>query len=111
MSKSEKNHVKFAPKEEITFHAPSKVNILFHNKRHRILSSLVEKEMTVYDLKTSLNLNPGVVKRHIDKLLEADLIVQTRITTNDFGMNLKYYRARATRFLINLEWPRDMSNS
>lgn len=108
MSSNESQLVKFVPKERIIFHSPKLVKILFHEKRHVILSSLVEKEMTVYDLKTSLNLNPGVVKRHIDILLKAGIIVQTRTATNELGMNLKYYRARAENFCIEIEWPKNM---
>jgi len=80
------------------------VACLFHDKRQEILGYLVRGEMTVYDLKIALNLNPGVVKRHIDALLDQGLIVHTRSEENKMGMTLKYYRAVAKKFIVHLEW-------
>lgn len=66
---------------------------------------MIRAERTIYDLKRLLNLNPGIIKRHIDDLMEKGLILQTRIGTNNMGMNLKYYRAVARKYIIHLEWP------
>jgi len=55
-------------------------------------------------LKKILNLNPGIIKRHLDKLLDAGLIVQTRLTRNNMGMRMKYFRAKAEEFIIHLVW-------
>ncbi len=95
---------KFEPESQKKFNEPDVVGCLFHDKRQQILSVLVEKEMTVYGLKTALKMNPGVVKRHIDSLLEHGLIKQTRRDQNKMGMTLKYYRAVAMKYVIFLEW-------
>lgn len=98
---------KFKPELIKKFSRPDVVTSLFHDKRQEILSLLVDQEMTVYDLKSAMNINPGVVKRHIDNLLENGLIVQTRQDHNDRGMTLKYYRAVANKFIIHIEWEKN----
>ena len=102
------NMTKFQPLLEKTFTQPDVVPSLFHEKRQEILSILIDKEMTVYELKNTLNMNPGVVKRHIDNLLQHGLIKQTHQEQNRMGMTLKYYRAVATKFIVKLEWKKEV---
>jgi predicted ArsR family transcriptional regulator len=90
---------------EVEFTDPGVVASLFHPQKQLVLEELIKAERTIYDLKRMLNLNPGIIKRHIDDLLAKNLIVQTRTGTNEMGMNLKYYRAVAKKFKIRLEWP------
>ncbi|WP_371803960.1 winged helix-turn-helix domain-containing protein [Candidatus Lokiarchaeum ossiferum] len=94
----------FEPELQKEFTEPDVVTCLFHDKRQQILSVLISEEMTVYDLKTALKMNPGVVKRHIDLLLDRGLIKQTRTDQNKMGMTLKYYRAVAIKYIVHLEW-------
>ena len=84
---------------------PEVVDSLFPPQKQLILRELMKEERTIYYLKVSLNLNPGIIKRHIDDLIEKKLVLQTRIGINDMGMNLKFYRAVAKRFIVHLEWP------
>ncbi|MHA1585328.1 MAG: ArsR/SmtB family transcription factor [Promethearchaeota archaeon] len=104
MHETEEKDEDFTPQEKIVFHNPEIVSILFHEKRNKILNLLVEQEMTAYDLKKILNLNPGIIKRHLDILTDSGLIVQTRISRNNMGMRIKYYRVIAKEFIIHLVW-------
>ena len=90
--------------DEITFNTPEVVSSLFHKKKQLILKKLIVKEMTIYDLKTNLRMNPGEVRRHILDLVDKGLILQTRVVRNKMGMNLKYYRAKAKNYIVHLSW-------
>lgn len=84
---------------------PNTVPILFHEKKQMILKLLIEKEMTIIDLKNSIKMNPGTIKRHLEDLMEKNLVNQSRIKINKFGITMKYYRATAKHFIIKIEWP------
>jgi len=84
---------------------PNAVPILFHEKKQLILKLLIEKEMTIIDIKNAIKMNPGTIKRHIKDLVENKLVKQSRIETNKYGIKMKYYRATAKRFIFNIEWP------
>ena len=53
------------------FTDPDILQILAHEKNQRILSLLIEEEMTIIDLKNETNLNPGTIKRHLNQLIES----------------------------------------
>ena len=52
-------------------------------------------------------LNPGTIRRHLDELIEKNLIFLVRTEKTNFGQIMKYYRASAKKFLvrINFDWP------
>ena len=89
------------------FTDPDILQILAHEKNQRILSLLIEEEMTIIDLKNETNLNPGTIKRHLNQLIEKELIEQSRIETNRYGIKMKFYRATAKQFEIDIKyrWP------
>lgn len=95
----------FIIKEEITLEDPDAIAIFKSEGKQDILKILINKEMNIHDLKNELKLNPGTVKRHIDQLLEFNLIVQTREDENSWGVRMKYYRAVAKKFIIHFSWP------
>ncbi|MHA1301352.1 MAG: winged helix-turn-helix domain-containing protein [Candidatus Helarchaeota archaeon] len=84
---------------------PEIVPILFHEKKQEILKLLIEKEMTIIDLKNSLKMNPGTIKRHLQDLITKNLVKQTKIKINKYGIKMKYYRATARQFIFNIKWP------
>ncbi|MFX0072093.1 MAG: ArsR family transcriptional regulator [Candidatus Hermodarchaeota archaeon] len=90
--------------DEITFNTPEVVSSLFHKKKQLILKKLIKKEMTIYDLKTDLKMNPGEIRRHILDLLDKGLILHTKVVKNKMGMKLKYYRAKAKNYIVHLSW-------
>jgi predicted ArsR family transcriptional regulator len=104
MVKKKNNIANFTILDEITFNTPDVVPTLFHKKKQLILKKLIIKEMTIYDLKTDLRMNPGEIRRHILDLIDKGLIIQTKLIRNKMGMNLKYYRAKAKNYIVHLSW-------
>ena len=88
---------------------PSVVPVLFHKKKQKILNLLLEKEYNIMELKQETNLNPGTIKRYLDDLVAKDLAFLSRKLQNEYGFFLKYYRATAQSFTINIDWPADTS--
>ncbi|MCK5141202.1 MAG: winged helix-turn-helix transcriptional regulator [Candidatus Heimdallarchaeota archaeon] len=105
MSQKEKQEEeKLQPREEITLTNPCAVPIVFHEKKGQILKLLVEKEMTIIDLKHATGMNPGTIKRHLDDLLEYDLIRISKEQLSEYSIMMKYYRAVAIKFNFNITW-------
>ena len=90
-----------------TISDPEILQILAHEKNQLLLNLLIEQEMTIIDMKNETNLNPGTIKRHLNKLIEKGLIFQSRIETNKYGIRMKFYRATAEQFEISIvyRWP------
>jgi predicted ArsR family transcriptional regulator len=97
--------VKSSIKEEQIISDPSAVPVIFHKQKGEILKILIEREMTIIDLKHKTKLNPGTIKRHITDLLEKELIFISREQISEFGVVMKFYRAVAKKFTFKLEWP------
>jgi len=89
------------------FTDPELLQILTHEKNQLILTLLIKQEMTIIDLKNETNLNPGTIKRHLNQLIEKELIEQSRTETNKYGIKMKFYRTTAKQFEINIKylWP------
>ena len=72
----------------------TQLRILSDPSRLMILSMLFEREMSITQLARALHLSPATVHHHITKLLQANLVRQTRI---EVKRNLveKYYEMHA----------------
>ena len=106
MESNEKSVEKDKPIEnEMLITDPTTVPILFHDKKQMILKLLIEKEMTIIDLKNSTKMNPGTIKRHLNDLIEKNLVIQLRTAKSEHGIMMKYYRATANQFIVKLIWP------
>ena len=92
-------------KEKFTISNPSAIPIIFHEKKGMILKLLIEKEMTIIDLKHETGLNPGTIKRHIDDLLQYDLVFISKTQISEQSVVMKFYRAKAKEFNFNIKWP------
>jgi len=90
-------------KEEIKITDPSLALIVFHEKKKMILKMLLEKAMTIQDLKKATNLNPGTIKRHLDDLVKNELVFVAQVKYSDYNIRMKYYRATAKNFIINIK--------
>ena len=67
---------------------------------------MIQEELTIIEISKKLDgLNPGTVKRHLTDLENAKLIVLSKEVRNEFGINMKYYRAVAKQFHVNLSFP------
>ena len=95
----------FLPEEELTLTDPCAVPIVFHEKKGQILKLLIEKEMTIIDLKHATGMNPGTVKRHLDDLLQYDLILIAKEQLSEYSIMMKFYRAKAKKISFNINWP------
>lgn len=82
-----------------------KIAIIIHKQKRMILLALIKEELNINQLKDLTNINPGTIKRHLDNLIENELVIQTQTIKNEYGFVLKYYRAVARKFVVNLEWP------
>ncbi|MFX0066571.1 MAG: winged helix-turn-helix domain-containing protein [Candidatus Hermodarchaeota archaeon] len=85
---------------------PDAVPILFHPQKQKILKFLLEKEMTIIDLKKATNMNPGTIKRHLTDLVKKGLAKQARTEINKYSITMKYYRATAQQFIVMIKWPK-----
>ena len=93
-------------KEEMQIRDHSVVSVLFHTQKSAILKLLIDEELTIIEISKKLeDLNPGTVKRHLTDLENAHLIYLSKEVRNEFGINMKYYRAVAKSFNVNLSFP------
>ena len=84
---------------------PDTIPVLFHEKKQEILKLLIQKEMTIIDLKKTTKMNPGTIKRHLNDLIDKSLVFQSRIEINKYGIKMKFYRATAKKYSIHISWP------
>jgi predicted ArsR family transcriptional regulator len=91
--------------EEMLLSDPSVVAILDHEMKQELLMLLIEKELNILEINKITEINPGTIKRHIDSLLQANLIKMTRIESNNWGVKMKFYRATAKRYTVKYSWP------
>lgn len=92
-------------KDEIILDNPEVITFFKSEGKQDILKILINQEMNLHEIRNTLKMNPGTVKRHLDQLLEFKLIEQTREDTNSWGVKMKYYRAVAKKFIIHYSWP------
>ena len=83
------------------------IPFFLHKQRSLMLKLLIKDEYTIIDLKEKTKLNPGTIRRHLDELIEKELVFLVRTEKTNFGQKMKYYRATARKFLvrINFDWP------
>ena len=91
--------------DELIITDSSLVLIVLHDKKKLILENLLKKDMTIQDLRQSIGLNPGTIKRHLDDLKLHKLVFESRIEKNDYNITMKFYRAVAKSFKINVQIP------
>ena len=57
------------------------------------------------ELSNELKLNPGTVKRHLEELINDNLVQFSHMRKNKFNINMKYYRATALKYHFEWDWP------
>ncbi len=88
-----------------TIHDPTVVPVLFHEKKQKLLTLLIKNDHTIMELKKKTGINPGTIKRHLEGLVEKELVFQSFTIRNEYGFILKYYRAVAKHFHVILDFP------
>ena len=100
---------------ELRITDPNAVSTIFHEVKGPILRLLIDKFMTIRELSEmeigGTKYNPGTIKRHLEDLLSFRLIQQLEPVKNTYGITLKYYRATAQKFIIQLVFPTDEKNT
>lgn len=82
---------------------PEVVKVLFEQTRVRIVFKYLTKTpMTVTQLGSALDKNPGTILRHIDKLKKAGLVVEDHTDITRTGVVERYYRAAAREFRLGI---------
>jgi len=81
------------------------LKVLSEPSRLRILTLLMERDMSISDIARALSLSPATVHHHIAQLLDANLIIPTK---NEVRGNLveKFYRLPATGIDSSQIWDR-----
>jgi len=81
------------------------LKVLSEPSRLRILTLLMERDMSISDIARALSLSPATVHHHITQLLDANLIIPTK---SEIRGNLveKYYRIPATGIDSSQIWDR-----
>ena len=75
---------------------PEKIKVLNEPTRKQILRLLSDREMTLTQIARELGLSKRTVWYHLRVLLDRDLIVLAKKKVNAYGIEEKYYRARAS---------------
>lgn len=92
---------------------PTVILALLHEKKMELLKLLLEKDMNIQDLKKATGINPGTIKRHLDDpkygLMQYGLVFLSKIEYSEANnIRMKFYRATAKKFKINLTFPDDV---
>jgi DNA-binding transcriptional ArsR family regulator len=90
--------------EEIIITDPDTVPILFHPEKQKLLRFLIQDEYTIIALSKMTDMNPGTIKRHLTDLVTYGLAVQSRDDQNEYGIKMKFYRATAKKYRIEITW-------
>ena len=76
---------------------------ILHGKKKIILSLLLNKAMTIQEIKKETGLNPGTIKRHLLDLMASDLIsIVDERRSEKYNINMKFYRAKAREIRIDI---------
>ena len=74
---------------------PKKIEASFERTRKQILTLLSDKEMTLTQISKRLGLSKRSISHHLQILLERELISLTSMRINEYGIQEKFYRAKA----------------
>ena len=88
---------------------PKLARILLHRDKKRIISDLIEKEMTIQELSSSTEINPGTIKRHLDNLISNKLVFMSRQERTKYNVKQKFYSAVARQFIIDIKIPEEQN--
>ena len=96
---------KYTPHSKMIITDPEVVKCFIHEKQVKILETLLDESKTIMELSTELEWNPGTVKRHLEALIDAQLVTISHKIKNKFNITMKYYRATANYYTFEWSWP------
>ena len=95
----------YHPKKTQIIQDPGIIKIFDHDRMKEILNLVYENDLTIMEISEKMDINPGSIKRYIDKLVAAKLIMPSKIEMNKYHIKLKYYRISALNFEFVWQWP------
>lgn len=98
-------HFVYVQAPEMVVSDPVIISHLAHERKKILMDCLKSDHKTIMDLHRESGLNPGTVKRHLDELLDAGLVIYSREEFNERRILLKYYIAAARKIVFHYEWP------
>ena len=102
--KLEENSDKIQDSKVIT--SPIKARALLHDDRKTIVTFLIKnKAMTIQQLSTAAEINPGTIKRHLDSLIKENLVFMIFDDRSEYNVKMKYYSAVCREFRIDIYIP------
>jgi DNA-binding MarR family transcriptional regulator len=97
--------IPFIPPEILEIEDLEAITLLKHDRKRLLMEILLNQEKTIMDLSNETGWNPGTVKRHLNDLTQAKLVIKSREMENEFHIKQKYYRTAARRFKFIHIWP------
>ena len=75
---------------------------IFSNESSRkILTLLLEKELTVMGISKDSGLSPNLIIHHLKKMIDTEIVTMTKESTNSRGRPLRFYRAKAAIVILS----------
>lgn len=96
---------KYEPLPLMEINNPEVIKCFIHKKQSKILEILIIDAKTIMEISTELDWNPGTVKRHLENLMEYNLVQFSHSIKNKFNITMKFYRTTAKRFHFDWSWP------
>jgi DNA-binding transcriptional ArsR family regulator len=86
--------------------SPVRARALLHDDKRKIISLLIEhKAMTIQQLSKKTKINPGTIKRHIDDLINNELVFMIFDDRSEYNVKMKFYSSYARKFIIDIKIP------
>ena len=75
--------------------------IFSRESSRKILTLLLEKELTVMDISKDSGIFPNLIIHHLKKMIDTDIVTVTKESTNSRGRPLKFYRAKPAIVILS----------
>lgn len=75
---------------------------IFSNESSRkILTLLLEKDRTIMEISKESEISPTLIIHHLKKMIDADIVTITKVSTNSRGHPLRFYRAKSAIVILS----------
>ena len=75
---------------------------IFSNESSRkVLTLLLEKELTVMDISKDSGLSPNLIIHHLKKMINTEIVTITKESRNSRGRPLRFYRAKSAIVILS----------
>ena len=84
---------------------PETIRMIFQRDNLQILNILLREAKNIQELKEATGINPGTIKRNLDKLKIKHLVIEAGTKKSNYNITMRYYIASAEEFEINFNLP------